>query len=76
MEGEEDCLFLNIYTPQNAITDDNAKNVKLPVMFWIHGGGFTFGASKILIQIHCKSSQTDYKQTENRQMFVLIANKR
>jgi carboxylesterase type B len=30
----EDCLFLNVYLPPNATLND-----KLPVMFWIHGGG-------------------------------------
>ena len=40
LEGKyaEDCLFLNVWRP--AIT---AKN--LPVMVWIHGGGFVFGGS-------------------------------
>ena len=33
--GSEDCLFLNIWSPPNA--------VDLPVMFWIHGGGNTIG---------------------------------
>jgi para-nitrobenzyl esterase len=33
----EDCLYLNIYTPAKKRSD------KLPVMFWIHGGGFTLG---------------------------------
>lgn len=33
----EDCLRLNIYTP--AINDGK----KRPVMFWLHGGGFTNG---------------------------------
>jgi para-nitrobenzyl esterase len=36
----EDCLFLNVYVPANA-TDKS----KLPVMFWIHGGGYAGGAS-------------------------------
>jgi len=34
----EDCLFLNVYAPANG-----GKN--LPVMFWIHGGGYAAGAS-------------------------------
>jgi hypothetical protein len=36
----EDCLFLNVYAPADA----KAKS-KLPVMFWIHGGGYVAGAS-------------------------------
>lgn len=34
--GEEDCLFLNVYSPN--ITGN------YPVMFWIHGGGFRGGS--------------------------------
>ena len=34
----EDCLFLNIYAPESAKEGD-----KLPVLFYIHGGGFTGG---------------------------------
>ncbi|XP_011306600.1 venom carboxylesterase-6 [Fopius arisanus] len=37
--GEEDCLYLNIYTPFN----QTKKESKLPVLFWIHGGAFQFG---------------------------------
>ena len=33
----EDCLFLNIWIPEHK------KNSKLPVLFYIHGGGFTGG---------------------------------
>ena len=39
-ESSEDCLFLNVYAPANATSQS-----KLPVMFWIHGGGFAGGAS-------------------------------
>ena len=35
----EDCLSLNVWTPEAS----NAK--KRPVLFWIHGGGFTAGSS-------------------------------
>ena len=35
--GSEDCLYLDVKTPLNKI------NRKLPVMFWIHGGGNTSG---------------------------------
>jgi para-nitrobenzyl esterase len=36
----EDCLFLNVYAPASA-----TKKSNLPVMFWIHGGGYSGGAS-------------------------------
>ncbi|MEA2259886.1 MAG: para-nitrobenzyl esterase [Acidobacteriaceae bacterium] len=38
--GSEDCLTLNIYAPAR-----KPHNAKLPVMFWIHGGGYSAGAS-------------------------------
>lgn len=34
----EDCLYLNVYRPQNIAAD-----AQLPVMVWIYGGGFTSG---------------------------------
>lgn len=36
--GNEDCLTLNVYTPLLPKAD-NKDDEKLPVMFWIHGGG-------------------------------------
>ena len=40
--GSEDCLFLNIQTPY--LPMDGEKQDLKPVMFWIHGGGFTGGS--------------------------------
>lgn len=39
---DEDCLTLNVWTPE---LDDEKK---LPVMVWIHGGGFTEGSSRLV----------------------------
>jgi para-nitrobenzyl esterase len=39
VQGEEDCLYLNVYTPAKARPDS-----RLPVMVWIHGGAFTVGS--------------------------------
>ena len=39
IQGNEDCLYLNIYAPKAATAASN-----LPVMVWIHGGAFTVGA--------------------------------
>jgi para-nitrobenzyl esterase len=38
--GSEDCLTLNVYAPAR-----KPHNAKLPVMFWIHGGGYSGGTS-------------------------------
>ncbi|KAH7562387.1 hypothetical protein BM1_01907 [Bipolaris maydis] len=39
--GSEDCLFLGIQTPY--IPKSGSKKNLRPVLFWIHGGGFTGG---------------------------------
>lgn len=35
--GNEDCLFLNVFAPENA--------QNLPVLVWIHGGGYGLGSA-------------------------------
>ncbi|CAH1268539.1 CES2 [Branchiostoma lanceolatum] len=38
--SSEDCLFLNVYTPNVSAT------ANLPVMVWIHGGGWNYGSGE------------------------------
>lgn len=42
--SNEDCLYLNVFAPHNPVNDKRTK-LLLPVMVWIHGGGFSGGAS-------------------------------
>ena len=39
--GTEDCLKLHVYTPN--IPSDDDDGLQLPVLVWIHGGGFIAG---------------------------------
>ncbi|XP_015118277.1 juvenile hormone esterase [Diachasma alloeum] len=41
--GDEDCLFINVYTPQTEFNSHH--NGTRPVMVWIHGGLFTVGSA-------------------------------
>ncbi|OXA44247.1 Esterase FE4 [Folsomia candida] len=41
--GEEDCLYLNVYTP---VISGNKTNAALPVVVYIHGGSFLFGTGR------------------------------
>ena len=34
----EDCLYLNVWSPAKTAAE------RLPVMLWVHGGGFTYGS--------------------------------
>ncbi|TVY16163.1 putative secreted lipase [Lachnellula arida] len=44
LSQSEDCLSVNVQVPQNATPDSN-----LPILFWIHGGGFTSGGSSAFV---------------------------
>jgi para-nitrobenzyl esterase len=39
----EDCLYLNVWSPARSATD------RLPVMVWIHGGSFVSGAGSMAV---------------------------
>ena len=46
--GSEDCLFLNIWAPSDA-----TPNSKLPVFFWIQGGGYNINANANVSFLPC-----------------------
>lgn len=41
-DTSEDCLTLNVQRPANV-----SSSSKLPVLFWIYGGGFEFGSTQV-----------------------------
>lgn len=41
LEGAEDCLFVNVFTPELAPAEP------LPVLVWIHGGAFVLGSGGV-----------------------------
>jgi len=43
--GQEDCLYINIYTP--AAHQDELGNASLPVLVWFYGGGFITGSGRV-----------------------------
>lgn len=40
VQGQEDCLTVNVQRPTGTKADD-----KLPVLFWMYGGGWVFGST-------------------------------
>ena len=44
LEGQEDCLYINVYKPEHCHEDTaDHEGAPLPVMFWVYGGGFIMG---------------------------------
>ncbi|KAK9736749.1 Carboxylesterase family [Popillia japonica] len=46
IEGSEDCLYLNVYTPKGLCHHGKKSGRLLPVIFFIHYGGFLSGNSR------------------------------
>lgn len=44
--GNEDCLYLNVYTPRQK----PSQNDNLDVLVHIHGGGFMYGSAHLIGQ--------------------------
>jgi para-nitrobenzyl esterase len=45
----EDCLTLNVWTPELPDLEGTTKRPGRPVMVWIHGGGFTTGSGSVFL---------------------------
>ncbi len=45
LAGSEDCLYLNVWAPRFSPDAIPTGDKRLPVMFWIHGGGNTAGTA-------------------------------
>ncbi|MDO5654409.1 MAG: carboxylesterase family protein [Brachymonas sp.] len=56
--GDEDCLNLNIYAPADMVSGE-----KLPVMVWLHGGGWVVGSNVMY----------DLSVMAQRQRLVMVA---
>jgi len=52
--GSEDCLFLNVWTPLDALGPSSSK---IPVMVWIHGGSNVSGNANFYDPSELASSQ-------------------
>ncbi len=67
----EDCLYLNIWTPDRALEEP------LPVLFWIHGGGNSSGSTADEIPLGVGGLFYDGRSlAENRDVVVVSTNYR
>ncbi|MBU0993753.1 MAG: carboxylesterase family protein [Proteobacteria bacterium] len=65
--GSEDCLYLNIWAPRFDADHIPSGNDRLPVMFWIHGGGNRAGYGGI---------NKGYKLAASQNVIVVMINYR
>lgn len=70
--GDEDCLFLNVWTP--AVPSASTK--KRPVLFWIHGGADISGSADSFTPTLGKGVYAGRKLAEAEDVIVVSANYR
>ena len=69
--AEEDCLYLNVWTPEPA------PNRRLPVMIWLHGGANETGSASDEIPLGIGGHIFDGRSiAENQQVVVVTTNYR
>ncbi|KAM0193417.1 hypothetical protein ACHAPI_007736 [Fusarium lateritium] len=48
----EDCLRLSLFAPNKAVSEKkSAKHKALPVIIWVHGGGYSIGGTNVPYQL-------------------------
>ncbi len=64
--GEEDCLYLNVYSPPFTEAEVPKEGARLPVMLWIHGGS----------NIHGKGDRDGGNLAATQKLIVITTNYR
>lgn len=66
--GQEDCLFLDVLVPEGVKEGDN-----VPVVHWIHGGGFAFGSKDNKAAFPAGKIDSTYRNTPYMGLFDQIS---
>lgn len=69
--GDEDCLSLNVWAPKTALLNNQENTKKLPVMYWIHGGGNDSGTGMLFQGHHLAGEKEVIVVTINYRVGIL-----